>query len=398
MRFVHILSRLTDTPWLITEPALKAITDLLEARISSSADASAEINRKVDQTPVATGCVAVVAVSGVLGKRLSSMETMCGGCDYDSVVSAVNEAARDPNVSTVILAFDTPGGTAVGAVEAYAEILRIRSETGKKVYAFTDTKAASAGYYMASACEKIFCTTSAVLGSIGAILTIEDQSGKLAGEGVRRLTIKSASMKDIGSPDRAPTSDELKELQARVDYLGATFKRDVLASRASVSNDVFEKGLTYFGDEAVAKGLADEVVPSLAALVKKMAATNNPAVASHPRKDSAAPAALAAMPEQKPAVANPAQAFVALLDEAISANSGISAPGFWKQLGDARATLKDESSLPAGMASLVCFYDRVKANVDQTRDPYAAFRAINSLIPLRAAMKVAQGHTPRRRG
>jgi ClpP class serine protease len=200
------------------------------------------------------------------------METMCGGCDYDTLAAVIEDALQQPDVKAIVIAMDSPGGTAVGAAETFARIQAIRAKTGKEVWAFCDTKACSAMYYLAAACDGIVCTVTASLGCVGSMLTIEDRSGQLAAQGVRRLTIKSASMKDIGNPDRPPTPGEISELQQRIDFLGALFKRDVLAGRGEVNPEVFAKGLTYFGDDAVKMGLADEVVPSIEDFVAKLEA------------------------------------------------------------------------------------------------------------------------------
>jgi ClpP class serine protease len=276
MRYAHILSRLTDSPWLITEPALSAITNLLEARLLSAAMAQTapeKSDEREDALAVDTAApVPVIKLRGVLGKHLSLMEMACGGCDFDLLGNLIEEAMRDPASSSVVIHVHCPGGEATGCAETFARINTIRAETGKKLYAFCDTRVCSAGYYLAAACDGMFCTPTAQLGCIGSMLTIEDRSGELAAKGIRRLTIKSASMKDIGNPDRAPTPEELSELQKRIDYLGSMFKRDMNAARPGISAEVFEKGLTYFGEQAVAVGLADAVVPSLAALIDQISA------------------------------------------------------------------------------------------------------------------------------
>lgn len=275
MRYAHLLSRVTGTPWLITESALSSIADLLEARIFA-APLPAPMSEPSERPPVPavqiTQAIAVVSVHGILGKHLSSLETMCGGCDFDAVTSMVAAAAADPSVSAVVLSLNSPGGTATGCAEAYARLGEIRQVTGKRLYAFTDARACSAAYYLAAACDGVFCTASSELGCIGTIMSIEDRSGALAAAGVRRLTFKSASMKDIGSPYRAPTPEETSELQQRVDFLGAMFRRDVQAGRPGIAPEVFEKGLSYFGEQAVALGLADAVVPSLEALIAELSA------------------------------------------------------------------------------------------------------------------------------
>lgn len=277
MRYAHILARVTDSPWLITEQALSAITNLLESRIAGAAmQPMLEAGSDENSDPIAVtekqSGVAVITVHGIFGKHLSGMEMMCGGCDFDVVANLIDEAASDPDVRAIVLHIDSPGGTAVGCAEAFAQINGIREKTKKEIYAFCDTRLCSAAYYLACACDGIFCTVTATLGCIGSMLTIEDRSGELAAKGVRRLTIKSASMKDIGNPDRPPTVEELSELQKRIDFLGGMFKADVTAARESVAPEVFAKGLTYFGAQAVEVGLADKVVPSLAAFVAELEA------------------------------------------------------------------------------------------------------------------------------
>lgn len=280
MRYAHILARITDTPWFITEAALGAVADLIEARVLATAIAPAARSEKVEDDDAGESLavpqaapIAVISARGILGKNLSLVETLCGGCDYDRLTTLIAAAAEDPDVRAVVLNLDSPGGTAVGCAEAFTRINAIRAKTGKPIYAFTDSKVCSAAYYLAAACDEIACTESATVGCIGAMLTIEDRSAQLALQGVRRLTIKSASMKDIGNPDRAPTPEEMTELQKRIDFLGGLFKRDVMLGReGAVAAEVFEKGLTYFGEQAVAVGLVDAVVPGLTEFVAMLRA------------------------------------------------------------------------------------------------------------------------------
>ena len=325
MRYAHILSRFTGTPWLITESALSSIANLLESKIHGAAAPAS--SAEPSEVPAAESLqvkstVAVVPVHGILGKHLSMMETMCGGCDFDNVTAMVATAAADSSVSAIVLALNSPGGTATGCAEAYARLLEIRQQTGKPLYAFTDARSCSAAYYLAAACDAVFCTSSSEIGSIGTILSIEDRSGQLAAAGVRRFTFKSASMKDIGSPWRAPTPEESTELQQRVDYLGAMFRRDVEAGRASIAPEVFEKGLTYFGEQAVAVGLADAVVANLDSLIAMLheahgagivAAAVAPSLAL-PARQAAAPRAAAAVPSPVAAPAPAADPLAAIKD------------------------------------------------------------------------------------
>lgn len=270
MKFAHILSRLTSDPWFITPDALAAITSLLEARLASGvlmADGAAAEPADDEAAAPVIPAVAVLRVHGIFGQHLSLMERICGGVDYNTVVERVAAAIADPAVSAIILHINSRGGMAVGCGECYGQLARLRASTSKPMIAFVDGVCASAAMYLAASCQAIVCTESAQLGSIGTILTVEDHTEKNAKEGIKRFSIKTASMKDIGSPDRVMTDEERAVLQARVDFLGGMFIRDFTAGRATVgavvSPEVFTTGLTWFGQQALDRGLADEVVPSL---------------------------------------------------------------------------------------------------------------------------------------
>jgi signal peptide peptidase SppA len=283
MKYAHILSRVTGTPWFIQPSALNAITDLLESRLRMGAlgTVRSELDKKDDELePNAPayqvrsgGGIAIVPVRGILGKHLSMMETMCGGCDYDAVVAAVRAAAADPGITSVILALDSRGGTATGAGECFAALREIRSETGKPLYAFTDTVCASAAYYLAAACDAIFSTVSAQVGSIGSMLTVVDVSEADAKEGIKRFTFKSATMKDICNPGRPMTEEEKSFLQGQVDYIGGLFRSDMQQARPAIVGEVFEKGLFYYGGQAQALGLIDTPVASLDELIASLSGT-----------------------------------------------------------------------------------------------------------------------------
>lgn len=282
MKFAHILSRLKSDPWFITPGGLEAITDLLEARLAHGArfevqparamgDGQEDEPAKPYEVRGATA-TAVVKVNGILGQHLSLMEQMCGGVDYGAITSAVQTAMADPQIARVVMHINSRGGTARGCAETFAALRQIRAASGKPLITFCDGLIASAGIYVAAASDAIFCTESAELGCIGSMLKVEDRTEANAKAGIKRFVIKSASMKDVGNPDRPMTEEERTYLQGQIDYLGGLFVRDFKAGRAprAVAPEVFETGLTWFGPEAVSRGLADGVVGSLDELLASL--------------------------------------------------------------------------------------------------------------------------------
>lgn len=272
MKFAHVLSRLTGAPWFITEDALVRITDLLQVRLASGAFNGASLDlpaKEIDEPddddlPAQIPGIGVVEINGVLGQHLSMMERICGGLDYNDIVSRVRMFAHDPTVSKIVMhTMVCPGGTATGCPEAYAALMQIKAECGKPFMSVITGQCCSAGYYLAAACDTIVATESSMVGSIGTMRMVEDRSAALATAGVKRFAITSASMKDIGNPDRPMTDAEKAHLQSMTNYLGGLFVRDMKASRAGIADEVFANGLPYYAADAMRLGLIDGMIPSM---------------------------------------------------------------------------------------------------------------------------------------
>lgn len=268
MRYPHILAAIRSTPWAVEESTLQSIRDVLSARIRGSAGPRAwEDDEGVDPQSappppykiIAPG-VAYVELRGIIGKHLSSMETQCGGCDLEQVESHLAAAMAAPGVASVILHIDSPGGTVPGVPEFAA---RIRAWSAiKPIYAFTDTLAASAGYWLASACEGIFCTPTASLGSIGVYMALIDESANWAEEGYKLVLIKAGSLKGAGTPGSEITPEQIAAWQSSVDDIYAMFTSDVTVRRRGVSSETMQ-GQCFMGAKAVGAALADQVVSGL---------------------------------------------------------------------------------------------------------------------------------------
>lgn len=269
MKFAHILSRATGSPWLITEAGSAAVTALLNSRLAAEmpGTAPAVAPAPADEGDCYAG-TAIVPIRGIIGKNLGMMEMLCGGCDLNMVVGGITTALASPDVARVVLCIDSPGGLATGTPEAFAAISRLRAESGKAIYAFTDGYCASAAYYLAAACDGIFCTKTSTLGSIGVITHLAFKSEKLKEEGVEVRTYKYGKYKDLGNPARSPTPEEDAMIQAKVDVLGKMFEADMRAARPGMKDEVFD-ALTYFGADAVKVGLADELMPDLESLLEQ---------------------------------------------------------------------------------------------------------------------------------
>ena len=261
MKFLHLLSRLTGTPWLITAEALENITLLIESRLT----APAALLPAPDPTPrpalAPRPGVAVIPIHGVIGKRLSPMEMACGGCDIGELETAFDAANADPTVSRILLHVDSPGGTVTGVPELAEKIFNTKT---KPVEAISDTLIGSAAYWLASAADKITVTPTTQVGSIGAVLQVRETLDTTSPDGRTRLRVFRSGPDKFAGADAPLTPEQAATAQARVDAIGTMFRTHVQTARPAVQAESMT-GQVYMGREALTRGLANFIAPNLAA-------------------------------------------------------------------------------------------------------------------------------------
>lgn len=284
MRFLHLLSRVTGMPWLITEDALANVTALLEARLNDTGDATlaaaassapprlkperfmgdpqGQEEEEEDSPAQKLGrqTDAIIPITGIIGKRVSAIEAMCGVTDVDSLATAFTSANADPAVERIVLHIDSPGGTVTGVPELAALIAGSKS---KPVLAVSDTLIGSAAYWLAAAADEIRITPTANVGSIGVVAQVREAIGG-SSDGKTRLRVFRSGAHKMAGLDAPLTPEQAAHIQAGVDDLGAEFRAFVSASRPRVPADAMQ-GLVYRGAASQRLGLVDSVHPSLAA-------------------------------------------------------------------------------------------------------------------------------------
>jgi protease-4 len=165
-------------------------------------------------------------------------------------IKAMSEAK---GVKAIILDIDSPGGS-VGAVqEVYSQIQRIRKEKHIPFVAVFGDIAASGGYYIASACDKIVAHPGTLTGSIGVIFSVSNLEGLFGKVGYKMEAIKSGKFKDIGSPARAMTVEERRLLQEMIDDAYGQFLKAVADGRNGPLDKVrlLADGRIYTGQQAL---------------------------------------------------------------------------------------------------------------------------------------------------
>jgi serine protease SohB len=211
--------------------------------------------------------VTVLRLEGVIGagSRLGSPPLTDAG-----LAPVIEAAFRRGRPKAVAIAVNSPGGSAAQSSLIAARIRRLADETRIPVHAFVEDVAASGGYWLATAADRIHVDANSIIGSIGVISASFGFHEFLTRQGVERRVHTAGedkSLLDPFRPERAEDVERLKRLQA---LIHENFIAQVRARRADrLAGDNLFTGDIWVGRAGVEVGLADAVghlVPTLQAL------------------------------------------------------------------------------------------------------------------------------------
>ncbi|MGH2351768.1 MAG: S49 family peptidase, partial [Chloroflexota bacterium] len=173
-------------------------------------------------------------------------------------------AQADPDVSSLLLEVDSPGGTVNGVPELAAEVFAASQRRGgpKPIVAVANGLAASAAYWIASAADEVVVTPSGEVGGVGVFAVHEDWSASYASAGIRHTLISAGKYKVEANSYQPLGEDARQAIQARVnDYYGDFVH--ALARHRDLSHDTvrtqFGEGRCLGARRAVEAGMADRV-------------------------------------------------------------------------------------------------------------------------------------------
>lgn len=200
--------------------------------------------------------VAIVRVEGIISSG-KSPASYAGGVFSEEIVKHLEWAEADASVKAIVLRVNSPGGGVVASNEIYEKLLEI----DKPIIASMGETAASGGYYIACAADRIVANPATMTGSIGVISQIVDLEELLEKVGVEVIVIKSGRHKDIGSFHRDMTDEEQALFQAMIDEVYQGFVQIVAEGRGLSEEGVRElaDGRVYTGAQAKQMGLVDEL-------------------------------------------------------------------------------------------------------------------------------------------
>ncbi len=205
--------------------------------------------------------IAMLPIEGILDSGKSESTLMMEVTGAQTVSQLLRQSARNPQVRALVVFIDSPGGSAAAAQEIFHSIRWFKERTGKPVVAAMGDVAASGGYYVACAADKIYALPSTLTGSIGVIWQSVNFERLLANLGIKPETLKAGQFKDIGSFFRSMTQQERELLQRMLNDVHNQFIADVAKGRNLPVEKVrsIADGRILTGKQAKALGLVDEL-------------------------------------------------------------------------------------------------------------------------------------------
>lgn len=166
----------------------------------------------------------------LFGARVAVVELDGPIVDVDEVVRELRAHRDNPLVKAVVIRINSPGGVVAPTQELHAALTRVR-ESGKPVVASLGAVAASGGYYVAVAADKIYAHPGTLTGSIGVIMRLANLDGLMKKVGVDFVIVKAGRFKDLGNVARSMTPEERRILQVMLEDVHAQFIDAVAAGR-----------------------------------------------------------------------------------------------------------------------------------------------------------------------
>lgn len=267
---IDAFSLAASRPWLIQSEWLETILSIAQNRGDIEA-LQTKLGRPLDNTRTVrmVDGVAVIPVTGPIFRYANLFTEISGATSTQVLATDIRTALDNPYVSGLVIDMNTPGGEATGINELANVIYNARRQ--KPVVAYAGGLMASAGYWLGAAASEVVADATAIVGSIGVVMSYLDTTKRDEKSDVRRVEIVSSA-----SPDKRvdPNSPEGRaKVQGMVDALAEVFVGSVAKFRKTTADKVkadFGRGGVLVGAAAKAAGMVDRI-SSLETVIAELA-------------------------------------------------------------------------------------------------------------------------------
>ena len=194
-----------------------------------------------------------------VGDKIGILEVEGAIVDSRLITEQIEDFRDRSNIKAVVLRVDSPGGGVGPSQEIYSELKQLAAE--KPLIVSMGSVAASGGYYLAVAGERIFANPGTITGSIGVIMSFPNYQELMGKIGIQTEVVKSGKFKDIGSSTREFSAADRVLLQEMIDDVHLQFVEAISVGRDMPIERLqpFVDGRIFTGRQAKTAGLIDEL-------------------------------------------------------------------------------------------------------------------------------------------
>src|SRR5215203_2174592 len=234
--------------------------------------------------------IAAVPVEGEIAPADDTLGGTQPTATPEGLADALRQAGQDTSVVAVVLEVNSPGGAVTASDEMHQSILDFRENTGKPVVVSMGDTAASGGYYISTAADRIVANETTLTGSLGVIFQLNNFAEAAEKYGIKQVVIKSGKYKDMGNAFREMTPDEREIFQSIVDESYSEFV-DVISEGRNIPEDRVREiadGRVYSGSQARDLGLVDSFggLEEASATAGRLAGTSDTTVVRYVQQPS----------------------------------------------------------------------------------------------------------------
>jgi protease-4 len=192
------------------------------------------------------GDVGVIELAGVISEPMSR-----------PIIKQIDKWAKSGSIKAIVVHINSPGGAVAPSQEIYDAINRAKEE--KPVVASMASVAASGGFYVACAADRVVANPGTLTGSIGVILQFYTAGALMKKIGLSQETVKSGELKDVGNMSRDMSEEEELMLRAVIMDTYEQFVQAVAVGRSKDKEVIYPlaDGSIFTGLQAYNLGLVD---------------------------------------------------------------------------------------------------------------------------------------------
>lgn len=262
--YSHIVTKVTSSPWMIEESALRMILELLDAHMSGTISQEEirvrlqESDRGRDRHSRIHRNVGVLSLAGPIFPKANIMTELSGATSVEQFRKEFRQMMSDDGVEAILLDVDSPGGFSDQIEEMAQEIYEANDL--KPVYAIANSAMNSAAYYLGSQASKVYGTPSGQMGSVGSYFVHTDRSKQDEMLGEKNTIIKAGRFKAIS--EQPLTGESRSKLQEWLDSVNADFMSAVARGRKTTVENVaknYGEGMVLTAKQALEVGMIDGI-------------------------------------------------------------------------------------------------------------------------------------------